>query len=149
MIPIAEGILTGTGDPVGSPQLIGGKCRACGLVTFPRQSSCARCSGVEIAEHPLPRRGRLWAWTTQDFQPPSPPYTGPTGEDFEPYGVGFIELAGEVRVESRLTVADPEVLRNGMEMELVVVPFREIDDGTGKTVVVTFAFAPVTEVSAR
>ena len=24
--------------------------------------------------------GRLWAWTTQDFPPPSPPYAGPTGQ---------------------------------------------------------------------
>ena len=39
-----------------------------------------------------PRRGRLWAWTTQDFPPPSPPYAGPTGEDFVPFGVGYVEL---------------------------------------------------------
>src|SRR4051794_33054495 len=96
--PIAAGILRLADGAGGSPQLIGGKCQSCGLVMFPQQSSCAKCSGIEITEHVLPSRGRLWAWTTQDFQPPSPPYTGPSGEDFVPYGIGFVELPGEVRV---------------------------------------------------
>jgi uncharacterized OB-fold protein len=142
-VPIAEGILSL--EPGEAPQLIGGKCRSCALVTFPQQGSCARCSGVDIGEHLLPRRGRLWAWTTQDFAPPSPPYTGPTGEDFVPYGVGFVELPGEVRVESRLTSPDPAVLRNGMDVELVVVPFRHTEEGDE---VVMFAFAPIAEALA-
>jgi uncharacterized OB-fold protein len=91
-----------------------------------------------MAEHLLPRLGRLWAWTTQEFPPPSPPYTGPTGEAFVPYGVGYVELDDEVRVETRLT--ETEGLRIGMDMELVVMPFRTNDDGDE---VVTFAFRPV------
>ena len=66
-----------------------------------------------MAEHLLARRGRLWAWTTQDFPPPSPPYAGPTGDDFVPFGVGYVELPGEVKVETRLTEADPDVLAHG------------------------------------
>ena len=69
--------------------------------------------------------------------PPSPPYLGPTGDAFVPYGVGYVEL-GEVRVETRLT--EMQGLRAGMEMELVIVPFRTDDDGNE---VVTFAFQPV------
>jgi uncharacterized OB-fold protein len=88
----------------------------------------------------LDRRGRLWAWTVQEFAPPSPPYLGPTGDEFEPFGVGYVELPGEVKVETRLTENDPEMLANGMEMELVIVPFRTDDDGNE---VVTFAFRPV------
>jgi uncharacterized OB-fold protein len=91
-----------------------------------------------MAEHLLPRRGRLWAWTTQEFPPPSPPYTGPTGDAFVPFGVGYVELPGEVKVETRFTEADS--LRIGMEMELVLVPFRTDGDGNE---VVTFAFRPV------
>jgi uncharacterized OB-fold protein len=91
-----------------------------------------------MAEHLLPRRGRLWAWTTQEFPPPSPPYTGPAGDAFVPFGVGYVELADEVKVETRLTKAD--ALRIGMDMELVLVPFRTDDDGNE---VVTFAFRPV------
>ena len=93
-----------------------------------------------MVEQLLSRRGRLWAFTTQHFPPPAPPYSGPTGQAFVPFAVGYVELPGEVKVESRLTEADPAALRPGMEMELVVVPFRTDDDGNE---VVTFAFRPV------
>jgi uncharacterized OB-fold protein len=92
-----------------------------------------------MVEHLLARRGRLWAWTTQSFPPPSPPYTGPTGESFVPFAVGYVELPGEVKVESRLTESDPDALVTGMEMELAIVPFRTADDGNE---VMTFAFQP-------
>jgi uncharacterized OB-fold protein len=120
--------------------LFGSRCEVCGFVWFPAQDSCARCASTEMARRLLPRRGRLGAWTIQDFPPPSPPYAGPTGREFVPFGVGYVELAGEVKVESRLTVADPDALQAGMEMELVVVPFRTNDDGDE---VVTFAFRPL------
>lgn len=134
-LSVAEGIFTGPAD---DPRLIGSRCGACGLVTFPRQDSCPRCASPAMEERLLARRGRLWAWTTQEFPPPSPPYAGPTGEAFEPYGVGYVELPGEVRVESRLT--ETEGLRIGMEMELVVVPFRRDEAGNE---IVTFAFRPL------
>jgi uncharacterized OB-fold protein len=135
-VPVAEGIFTWPSD---DPQLIGSRCTACGIVTFPMQDSCPRCASIEMAEHLLPRRGRLWAWTTQDFPPPSPPYAGATGEAFVPFGVGYVELTDEVKVETRLTEADPASLTQGMDMELVLVPFRTDDDGNE---VVTFAFQP-------
>ena len=140
-VPVAEGVFTFPSD---EPQLIGSKCGACGIVTFPTQDSCPRCAATDMAEHLLARRGRLWAWTTQNFPPPSPPYTGPTGKDFEPFAVGYVELPGEVKVETRLTETDPAALTHGMEMELVLVPFRTDTDGTE---VVTFAFAPVKETA--
>ena len=137
-VPVAEGIFTW---PVqGEPQLIGTECKECGIVTFPSQQSCPRCASEAMAQRLLGRRGRLWAWTTQDFPPPSPPYLGPTGKDFVPFGVGYVELPGEVKVESRLTESDPAVLKSGMEMELVLVPFATDGDGNE---VVTFAFAPI------
>lgn len=136
-VPVAEGIFTW---PAADPQLIGSRCSACGIVTFPTQESCPRCASTGMAEHLLPRRGRLWAWTTQGFPPPSPPYTGPSGDDFEPFGIGYVDLGDEVRVETRLTEATADALRPGMDMELVLVPFRIDEDGNE---VVTFAFRPV------
>ena len=135
-VPVAEGIFTWPSD---DPQLIGSKCGACGIVTFPVQDSCPRCASTDMAEHLLARRGRLWAWTTQGFPPPAPPYLGPAGRDFVPFGVGYVEL-GDVKVEARLTESDPMALQHGMTMELVLVPFRTDDDGND---VVTFAFRPV------
>ena len=134
-VPIAEGVFTWPSD---EPRLIGSRCGASEIVTFPRQDSCPRCGTTEMAEHLLSRRGRLWAWTTQEFPPPSPPYSGPTGTAFVPYGVGYVDLAGELRVEARLT--ETKGLRTGMEMELVLTPFRTTEDGDE---VVTFAFRPV------
>lgn len=133
-VPVAERVFTWPAD---EPRLIGSRCAACGIVTFPAQDSCPRCAATEMAQHLLPRRGRLWAWTTQEFPPPSPPYTGPTGTAFAPYGVGYVQLGDEVRVETRLTTM--EGLAIGMEMELVLVPFRVDADGNE---VVTFAFRP-------
>ena len=70
-VPVAEGVFTWPAD---DPQLIGSRCTACGIVTFPGAGFVPRCASTEMAEHLLARRGRLWAWTTQDFPPPSPPY---------------------------------------------------------------------------
>lgn len=136
-VPVAEGVFVW---PTDQPQLIGSRCTACEIVTFPAQGSCPRCASRAMVEHLLSPRGHLWAWTTQYFPPPSPPYMGPTGDAFVPFGIGYVDLAGEVKVEARLTEADPESLETGMEMELVVVPFRNDDDGNE---VVTFAFRPV------
>ena len=54
--------------------------------------------------------------------------------------MGMVQLGDEVRVEGRLTEGDAAKLRIGMEVELVVVPFRTDPDGTE---VMTYAFAPV------
>jgi len=111
------------------PVLLGSECRNCGTVSFPRLNACPRCTSTDVQERRLARRGTLWSWTIQRFRPKSPPYTGP--EEFEPYGVGYVELPGEVRVEARLTESDPSKLQIGMAMELTLIPEA------------TFAFRPV------
>ena len=125
--------------PDDSPQLIGSRCGACGATTFPVQQRCPKCSGADMSEVLLPRRGTLVAWTTQGF-PPGPPYKGPTGKDFVPFGMGLIQLDDVIRVEGRLTENDPAKLQFGQEVELTMVPFATDDDGNE---IVTFAFQPV------
>ena len=134
-VAVADGLLTGSAE---APQLIGSQCRRCGVVAFPRQSSCAACTSSDVGERRLARRGTLWTWTIQCFPPKSPPYGG-SADDFEPFGVGYIELPGEVRVEARLTEADPARLHIGMPMELTLIP---TPGGDGA---VTYAFRPVEE----
>ena len=95
-VPIAPDLFTWPSD---EPRLVGGVCAECGAVAFPRPTSCSRCTSERIDEHVLARRGTLWSWTIQRFQPKEP-YAGP--EPFEPYGVGYVDLAGEVIVEGRL-----------------------------------------------
>jgi uncharacterized protein len=138
--PIAEGLFT---LAEGEARLIGSQCEDCGAVTFPSQSSCPRCTSVRVRERRLGRRGTLWSWTIQSFPPKSPPYAVADADVFEPYGVGYVELAGEVRVESRLTVCDPAELEIGMELELTLIPAP----GGETTGTVTYAFAPVAEVA--
>jgi uncharacterized OB-fold protein len=89
----------------------------------------------------LEPRGTLWTFTTQDFRP-KPPYRGPEDPDtdWQPYGIGYVELGDVIRVESRLTEADPAKLKIGMDMELRIVPFGNDDDGNEY---VHYAFAPV------
>jgi uncharacterized OB-fold protein len=116
--PVADGLFTVEG---GLPRLIGSKCARCGAVAFPKQASCPKCTSLEVAERLLARRGTLWSWTIQCFAPKSPPYAGDP-DTFQPYGVGYVELPGEVRVEARLTEADPGRLRIGLPMELTLVP---------------------------
>jgi uncharacterized OB-fold protein len=89
-----------------------------------------------MEEQLLHRTGTLWSFTVQAFEP-KPPYAGP--EVFEPYGVGYVELDGQVIVEARLTEADPAALAIGAPVELAIVPFRTDPDGTE---VLTFAFRP-------
>lgn len=89
--------------------------------------------------HLLPRTGLLVAWTTQEFLPKEPYAGGETADTFTPFGVGLVQLGDEVRVEARLTESSPEALQFGMDVELVIIPFRTDEDGTQ---IVTFAFAP-------
>ncbi len=70
-----------------------------------------------------------------------PPYAGPTGKDFVPFGVGLVQLGDVIRVEGRLTENDPAKLEFGQEVELTMVPFTTDEDGNE---IVTFAFQPVT-----
>jgi uncharacterized OB-fold protein len=136
-----EGAETGSGQltisvdasPVdvtdGTARLVAGRCGDCGSVLFPLRQSCPSCGG-SVERVLLPQRGTLWTWTTQGFEP-KPPYVGDDDAEFVQYGVGYVEFAGLLRVEGRLTTA--EGLRIGMEMEVVDV------ERAGRT---TYEFAP-------
>lgn len=126
----------------GRPVLLGSRCTNCDNHMFPRQNGCPRCMSSEQDDVELATTGTLWSWTVQAFPPKAPPYLGPVGDDFVPFGVGYVELPGEVRVEARLTESDPDRLEIGMPMELVVDTLGNDDDGNE---IITYAFAPVRE----
>jgi uncharacterized OB-fold protein len=140
-VAIDEGLFTWPSD---DPRLLGTRCGQCGTVTFPRQAGCPRCYAQDMEPIELPKRGTLWTYTTQGFRPKSPPEGGYLGDDteesFVPYALGYVELPGHCKVESRLTGADLTEFRIGMDMELAIVPFRTDDEGRD---VMTFAFRPV------
>lgn len=127
-VPVADGLFTW---PSEEPRLIGSECD--GVISFPARTG--------EAERLLGTRGTLWAFTTQNYRPPSPPYDGnDTAETFQPYALGYVELPGELLIQARFTEPDPANLVIGQEMELRIVPYTTRDDGTE---VLTYAFAPV------
>ncbi|WP_406276745.1 OB-fold domain-containing protein [Nocardia sp. NBC_00881] len=133
-VPVAEGLFTWPSD---EPNLIGSERE--GVISFPARPG--------ESQRLLGRRGTLWSFTTQEFRPPSPPYDGnDTTENFAPYAIGYVELPGELLVQGRITESDPGKLRIGQEMELRIVPYTVLEDGTE---VLTFAFAPVETESEK
>lgn len=127
--PIADGIWTDEQPP----RLIGGRDRKTGRIVFPMPTGG---EAERFDPVPLSREGTIWSWTVQRFAPKSPPYAGPP---FEPFALAYIELPGEVIVESRLTGFDFDTLSCGLPVRLTIVPFTETADGTQVT---TYAFEP-------
>lgn len=127
LTPIAENLWTDGAEP----QLIGGKLPS-GEVVFPMPEGDA---AKAVEPYALSRSGTLWSFTSQGFRPKSP-YEGPSEgpHDFTPYMVGYVELPGEVIVESLLVDASLDELELGMAMELAIVPFNAEHS--------TFAFRP-------
>ena len=103
------------------------------MFPLPRGSAAAEFERVRLG-----RSGTLWSWTVQRFRPKTPPYVGDDAESFQPFAVGYVELPGQIIVESRLLVDDFSTLHVGMPMELSVEAFPTIG---GKTVG-TYAFRP-------
>lgn len=135
-VPVAEGLFTWPSD---NPALLASRCKQCGIATFPAAESCMACSGQDVSIEELPKKGTLWTWTVQQFMPKSPYHSNETPETFRPYGVGYVELPGGVRVEARLTENDPQKLHIGMEMELLFDTYRVEENGDE---VISFFFKP-------
>jgi len=133
MQPIAKDLYVETPD---GPRLIGGKRKTDGKIVFPLPPGAERAfyDAIELSPD-----GTLWSWTVQRFRPKSPPYTGDDDErSFRPFAIGYVELPGEIIVESRLEFGDIEP-RIGTPMRLHLAPFNQNADGTAN---VTYLFRP-------
>lgn len=134
-VPIIEGLFT---MDLEEPKLIVSKCTSCGAYYFPQTISCCNpdCNDKQVEEAFLSRKGKLWSFTVQHYPPP-PPFK-PT-DPFEPFGIGIVEFPEEIRVAGIMTESDPEKLKIGMDVELILDKAYEED---GKEVV-TWKFRPV------
>lgn len=123
-------------DNSGAPHLTGAKCPGCGTYVFPpRVGNCPNpsCEDDELEQVALSRRGTLWSYTENRYQPP-PPY--PQQEAFEPFAIAAVQLADEGiivlgKVADGTLAAD---LKVGMQMELTTMPLYVGDDGVQRTV---------------
>jgi uncharacterized OB-fold protein len=123
-------------DDSGAPHLLGAKCPRCGTYVFPpREYNCPNpgCEADELAAVPLSRRGTLWSYTENRYQPPAP---YPQRDPFEPFAVAAVQLADEGiivlgKVVEGTLAAD---LKVGMAMELTTMPLYVGDDGVERSV---------------
>ena len=123
-------------DSSGVPHLTGARCPQCGTYVFPpRADNCPNpgCAGDELEQVPLSRRGTLWSYTENRYQPPVP---YPQSESFEPFAVAAVQLADEGiivlgKVVEGTLAAD---LKVGIEMELTTMPLYTDDDGVTHSV---------------
>ena len=133
MVAVAERLFTGESE---TTRLLAGRRKRDGRLVFPFPAGPA-ADDFDLVE--LSPRGTLWSWTVQRFRP-KPPYDGRGGDaDFEPYGVGYVELPGELIVEGRIVADDLTALAIGQPMRVTTEAYRET--ATGEPVL-TYAFTP-------
>jgi uncharacterized OB-fold protein len=135
--PVAEGLYVFPPE-VKEPALLGSKCRACGLVMWPKQAVCAKCLSHDTEEVPLSRTGTVWSSTVVRQAPGE--YRGPV-----PYAIGLVELPEGAGVRTVFTgCSADEPLAIGTEVELV---FEEVGQGSEGESLIGHKFAPIKRAS--
>ena len=134
MIKVAEGVFETPGNDLNQGYLVGGRCRGCGLVTFPKRPVCPRCLETDTVEPtPLSRKGRLYSFAVNRMAPAG----------FKaPYISVKVDLEEKVRVFGPAVDVPPEedALEIGQEMEIVFGPMGR--DGEGREMI-GYMFRPV------
>lgn len=134
--PVAERLFRGEGE---GARLLAGRRRHDGKLRFPFPHGADQ-EDYELIE--LSPQGTLWSYTVQRFRPKTP-FNGDGDErDFKPYGVGYVELPGELIVEARLVADDLTSLTIGEPMRITTEAYRTDEAGEP---VLTYAFTPVRE----
>ena len=123
-------------DASGAAYLVGAKCPRCGSYVFPpRADNCPNpaCGAERLERAALSRRGTLWSYAEDRYQPP-PPY--PQTDPFRPFAIAAVQLPEEGlivlgKVVEGTLAADLQI---GMEMELTTMPLYTDDDGSRRSV---------------
>ena len=135
---ITEGLFRVDGDRA---VLFGSRRRSSGVVKFPAERPELFDGAPEIQEDieaiELSTEGTLYTYTTQEFPPPLPYKGNRDPKVFQPYVVGFVELAEGVLVET-LIVGTAGELHIGQPL---VSTTTELQPAEGDPVL-TFAFRP-------
>jgi uncharacterized OB-fold protein len=136
---ITEGLFRVDGDRA---VLFGSRRRSSGVVKFPAERPELFDGAPEIQEDieaiELSTEGTLYTYTTQEFPPPLPYKGNRDPKVFQPYVVGFVELAEGVLVETLIVGAAGDQLKIGQALVSTTTAL-ETEDGRS---LVTFAFRP-------
>lgn len=125
-VPAIEGWFTM--DPE-NPALLGTRCTTCGSYFFPTERQFCRnprCTGEIFDDVELSRRGTVWSYSENQYEPPAP-YVAP--DPFVPYTVAAVELADEGIVVMGQVAGDTSNLEVGSAVELVLDTLFEDEDG--------------------
>jgi uncharacterized OB-fold protein len=135
-IHAAEGLFAETPE---GPRLLGSKCASCGTVYFPRSALCHNpgCEETRMEDASFGPRGTLWSCAIQNYPPPAPALYE---EPYQPYAMGAVDLPEGLRVMGRIHTDDPEAVRPGVDVELVVEPVKRDEEGRE---IVTWMFRPL------
>lgn len=117
-------------DGNGEPRLIGGRCRACEAISFPRAAVCTSCLSEDIASVDLGVQGTLYSYSVV--------HQAPKGWAV-PYALGYVDLPGDVRVLAHLDVR-PENIAINMPMKLAV---GVVGADTAGVQLISYTFKPV------
>jgi uncharacterized OB-fold protein len=135
-VPAAEGLFTETAE---GPRLLGSRCATCGTPYFPRSAVCHNpaCRGSKMEEASFGPRGTLWSCAIQNYPPPAP---ARYEEPYTPYALGMVDMPEGLRVVGRISTDDPEGVRVGAEVALVLERLCLDEDGNE---VITWKFRPI------
>ena len=135
-VPAAEGLFTETAD---GPRLLGSKCASCGTPYFPKSAVChnPECRESKMDEASFGPRGTLWSCAIQNYPPPPP---ARYEEPYTPYALGMVDMPEGLRVVARISTDDPEGVRVGAEVELVLERLCLDENGNE---VITWKFRPI------
>ena len=136
---ITEGLFRVDGDRT---VLFASRRRSSGAVKFPAERPELFDGDPEIQEDiepiELSTTGTLYTYTTQEFPPPLPYKGDRNPKVFQPYVVGFVELAEGVLVETLIVGATAAELQIG---QALVSTTTTLETADGQSLV-TFAFRP-------
>jgi uncharacterized OB-fold protein len=122
--------------------LFGSRRRSSGVVKFPAERPELFDGAPEIQEDieaiELSTEGTLYTYTTQEFPPPLPYKGNRDPKVFQPYVVGFVELAEGVLVETLIVGVAASELRIGQALVSTTTTLQPAEGDP----VLTFAFRP-------
>jgi uncharacterized OB-fold protein len=133
-VPVREGLFHQPSSPGETPYLIGGKCKICGYISFPRLLVCPRCVKKDTMEEMhISGKGRIDTFSVCNAALPG--FKAPSIQ-------AYINLEEGARIWSLVTGVEPsdETLKIGAEVELVIGKLRE--DAAGNEIM-SYQFRPV------
>ena len=121
----------------GAVYLVGSSCTSCGEVYFPPKEIqvCSHCQSDQLQPIRFSREGVILSFTTVHQKPAGGYYKGPV-----PFHYALVELPEGVIVQTHLIHVNPEHLKIGDKVEVVLDTLFE-DEGQE---IIAYKFQPVT-----